>query len=1329
MSRTLLIFQLWLFAVAGITSAAPPQGPDAWSMMWNDEFEGTAIDSTKWSWGSLPWGGIHHNTSYKSYITPEDSYLSGGSLWLRCRYIGKTVNGVWVPWTEGFVHSNGKFRATYGYVEIRAQFATNKGTWPAFWTLSDGWPPEIDIAELFGGEYYMHHGLATGSDWQNVSWDSAKPSAEGAWNWHLWGLEWGPGFLRWYKDGVAVKTISATKVPGDSMYFILNSGMRDGYDSTTPNPNYCQIDYCRVYQRSEYATNSNFEYDNSPWSRRNGAGTVSTEGVGGSKAMRILTNGTGDGAAEQTIYGLAADTDYVATAAIRSNGWANLTLGVKSFGGTEIANGRSASTWDVVNTPFTTGTTNNSARIYARLASSWATGYVDDLRITRAAAVMNPSLETGEKTSFWTTVGDVFVHNWSAYRRSGDWALRFNNPASERSASQTISGLKPSTTYQWSCWMKANNQGLNLGAKDHGGSDSFTAKTGLNWTWTRHQHSFTTGPSNTQATVYATIPANSVNSVVDIDDFMLSEALPTPWTRIDIGSPGLESEAGLRNNRIVLKAAGADIWNTADSCGFIYQNLKGDGMVTARIRTLEKTDSTAKCGIMLRESTSAGARHVFIGWRPDGKNEWIRRSTANSVPTSTLVDAAVPTWLRLTRKGDVFTAFSSVNGSTWTPFGSPQTLVVPETLLAGMATVSRNTADLTESTADNLSVAVLDSDKDGLHDDWEMQWFGNLSQNGSGDPDADLYDNLAEFIAGTQPTSAASTPSDSDQDGLPDTWEMLYFTNLTATAAQDPDNDGFTNAIEAAAAANPLSLLSTPGDTDADGLSDIWEQSIFKNLDATGSGDADLDGASNLREFLANTQPLASDSFPPVAGPSRVLVAANNTTAPRPIYQIPVDGEVWGKPEPWSSLPVLQNAQGIAVGTNRIFVTALNKLYRVTYDGSSAVEIPLSGLTGVTRQLRLGPDGLLYLTTVFGGQSGLWRVAQDGSGLVNLIPASGTGPGGTWSFINGTSQGNAIGFDWMPRAAGGFEIWVILRGAVTGGSAAGLHRFTSSGSYLGLVSSLITPTALEWIPGEYRFLAGRISGSAPRLQTIQLAPATITTVTGWNTEVAGTVMGFAEIAGKPYAAIYEGTVRRVDAAATTVFNITDITGDSTDRLGYLAELSADTDSDGLPDDWELREFGHLDQNGGGDADRDWISNRLEFDAGSNPKVMEASADADADGLPDAWEMQFFGNRSNIGSGDFDHDGSTQKTEYALALDPNNPTSSFAITITRDTLGAVILSWPSREGISFTVRSSDDLILWSTLESVVIGKANENTATWRTPEQATGRKFYRVEFSN
>jgi hypothetical protein len=71
-----------------------------------------------------------------------------------------------------------------------------------------------------------------------------------------------------------------------------------------------------------------------------------------------------------------------------------------------------------------------------------------------------------------------------------------------------------------------------------------------------------------------------------------------------------------------------------------------------------------------------------------------------------------------------------------------------------------------------------------------------------------------------------------------------------------------------------------------------------------------------------------------------------------------------------------------------------------------------------------------------------------------------------------------------------------------------------------------------------------------------------------------------------------------------------------DLLG-ITVVVGDSDRDGLPDDWEIAQFGSITaQNGQGDADGDGLTNLFEYRAGLNPKL----ADSDGDGFNDAAEL-------------------------------------------------------------------------------------------------------------
>lgn len=55
-----------------------------------------------------------------------------------------------------------------------------------------------------------------------------------------------------------------------------------------------------------------------------------------------------------------------------------------------------------------------------------------------------------------------------------------------------------------------------------------------------------------------------------------------------------------------------------------------------------------------------------------------------------------------------------------------------------------------------LRLGAPDTDGDGLDDDWELAWFNDLTQDGTGDADGDGQSDRNEFLAGTSPTNNES---------------------------------------------------------------------------------------------------------------------------------------------------------------------------------------------------------------------------------------------------------------------------------------------------------------------------------------------------------------------------------------------------------------------------------------------------------------------------------------------------------------------------------------------------------------------------------------------
>ncbi len=116
---------------------------------------------------------------------------------------------------------------------------------------------------------------------------------------------------------------------------------------------------------------------------------------------------------------------------------------------------------------------------------------------------------------------------------------------------------------------------------------------------------------------------------------------------------------------------------------------------------------------------------------------------------------------------------------------------------------------------------------------------------------ATVYGSIYRLRSGINPTSP-----DSDNDGLPDPWEISNFTNPLSNldAGYDMDCDGLTNAQEFYYSTDPWS-----SDTDRDGLSDYDE--IFNYFTSPINIDSDNDSISDYDElFVYYTDPLNPDS-------------------------------------------------------------------------------------------------------------------------------------------------------------------------------------------------------------------------------------------------------------------------------------------------------------------------------------------------------------------------------------------------------------------------------------------------------------------------------------
>ncbi|HET8905499.1 MAG TPA: DUF1349 domain-containing protein, partial [Ktedonobacterales bacterium] len=175
-------------------------------------------------------------------------------------------------------------------------------------------------------------------------------------------------------------------------------------------------------------------------------------------------------------------------------------------------------------------------------------------------------------------------------------------------------------------------------------------------------------------------------STVALDTVVLSTC-PAGWTCGDIGNPALAGGQSVNNGVFTVQGGGSDIWNASDQFHFVWQPLMADGSVSADVTAQTNTSAWAKAGVMLRASTDPGAAYYAVLVTP-GHGIVVQYRTAQGAVTSQIATTgAVPVYLKVSRAGNVFTAYTSADGITWTQVsGSVVALSnLSGTLLAGMA--------------------------------------------------------------------------------------------------------------------------------------------------------------------------------------------------------------------------------------------------------------------------------------------------------------------------------------------------------------------------------------------------------------------------------------------------------------------------------------------------------------------------------------------------------------------------------------------------------------------------------------------------------------------
>lgn len=253
----------------GSTSGAPTTGYSTplsyanYSLVWNDEFNGTGL-SSDWTFdigtGSGGWGN-----NELQYYTNQNYVVNSGYLEITAK--NQTFNSS--LYTSSRLKTQGIKSWKYGRIDIRAALPYGQGIWPALWMLGDnistaGWPScgEIDIMELIGGAgandrtvYGTAHWNDNGTHAQQGG-NTVLPSGKFSDAFHVFSIVWTPNSITWLMDDVAYNTLNTTPAGlsafQNKFFLIFNVAVGGNWpgnpDATSVYPQTMYVDYVRVFQ-------------------------------------------------------------------------------------------------------------------------------------------------------------------------------------------------------------------------------------------------------------------------------------------------------------------------------------------------------------------------------------------------------------------------------------------------------------------------------------------------------------------------------------------------------------------------------------------------------------------------------------------------------------------------------------------------------------------------------------------------------------------------------------------------------------------------------------------------------------------------------------------------------------------------------------------------------------------------------------------------------------------------------------------------------------------------------------------------------------------------
>jgi RHS repeat-associated protein len=465
-----------------------------------------------------------------------------------------------------------------------------------------------------------------------------------------------------------------------------------------------------------------------------------------------------------------------------------------------------------------------------------------------------------------------------------------------------------------------------------------------------------------------------------------------------------------------------------------------------------------------------------------------------------------------------------------------------------------------------------DSDADGLPDSWEIQYFGNLFQTGSGNPDGDGRTNAQEYADGTDPTVPQITDTTAPTVNITspikgeNTNPGGYSTDLTlpggaASSSGDQGVLGGNNTGYGAGAVVSDKVTYLPNGTLSDGFNHHWLSG--PGLGSTGWLAYDF-GSGNAKRISKYT-----------------MISSESGRAPSAwTFEGSQDGTSW------SILDTRSAQNGWSPGVKREYTFANGTAYRhfrwnfTANNGGNVLDVDEIELMENLEALHITTSTAVNLA----------GNAQDNVGVSSVI----------WTNLTTSAFGNGAltGTNWTASSLGlnlGTNTFRVIARDAAGNSAHDTLKVWRQGiAAMGVTpsgSTIYTNTMIGAF--QNRNFVVTNTGTANLVGTVKILGTAFSVPGSTNFNI---LPNKSQTIGVRYSPTTFGT-------ATT--NTVSFVSGSTINRTIIGSTYQDGNNNDIPDQWEFEQFGSNYLSGGiyaagGDADSDLISNFDEFLNGTNP---------------------------------------------------------------------------------------------------------------------------------